>query len=279
MHVMALIDSNIIRLAQQEHRDNTHFHPSEFHGCHRKIAYKYHIATGSLTWSEKPIINPMTQRIFGVGHSGHDRYRDYLWESRDLLRGRWKCLNWGAHKDKPMIMGREEKLGIFRPDKCKCGCPLLEYQEVGFHDEETWFGGHVDAILAVPEFDGEHIVIDFKTCRSYAFKKLCEPMDSHVTQMQIYLYLSGLKSGKFIYECKDTQDTKEYLVPRNEEFIQQKIKEAKILKAIVQYRSPAGRPVLPNRKYKGPDGDPPDLGRKERECSYCEFAQHCWNNG
>jgi len=224
LNILELVDAELMHKNSKDGRDNTHFHPSEFHGCHRKIAYKYHLAKGVLKLTNlNATVDAKGVRIFDVGHSAHDRWKEYLTHTK-LLRGYWRCLNFIAH-EKPRIYGIEEKLGVEKPGKCECGCTEFIYEEVGFYDEETLLGGHVDAILFVPKYN-EHIVVDFKTINPEAYKFLRGPHDSHITQMQIYLFLSGVSAGKFIYECKGTQQVKEYLVLRDDDFIEEKRQEA-----------------------------------------------------
>lgn len=272
-------------------RDYTHFHPSQWDKCHRQIAYYYYHAKGFIEVDESSLkFDPVLQRIFGNGHFMHDRWRGYL-EKTGALMGKWECpfchLTYGKDNDP------NAPLGVLRPKECeKCSKDVaFIYHEMGFYEEETWWGGHVDAIIDVNLFrkyqlsfvlkeNGENnkgieqktgedrfLVIDFKTINPRGFSALKEPMPDHITQMQIYLYLSGLKYGKFIYEDKWTQNTKEYLVVRDDTMLAVKKEEAVKLRYLLMNRDSKGRRVLPPRAHQA---------RTDKECLQCKFRGHCW---
>lgn len=274
------IDAYLITKAKNSTRDYGHFHPSAWDGCHRKTAYQYYEAKGLLKTDTKSVkIRPVLERIFDVGHYAHARYRDYLYSyAPNCFMGRWRCPNHLAHKT-PMIYGLDSKLGCKRVEKCECGFTGLVYEEVGFYDEKTGFGGHVDAILDLqfwplnlhPEDklpdDERYCVVDFKTMHPMMFKKLESPKPEHLTQIQVYLYLSGLRYGKFLYEDKADQMIKEFLVEKDEQTIAVKVEEAIKLKYILEHPNKQGKRVLPTRGYDS---------RGSTECLDCKFREHCW---
>ena len=269
--IAGIVDKQLISDAKKSTRDYTHFHSSEWYKCHRKIAYAYYEAKGFIKLDESVYkFDPQLERIFDNGHFTHDRWRKYL-EKTNALMGRWECQNWMAH-EKPKIFGLENKLGILKPDKCECGSDRFIYHEVGFYDEETMWGGHVDAVMDLSLLDlhssaeCKYLIIDFKTMNPFQFKKLAEPLPEHIVQMQIYLYLSGLRVGNFLYEDKGCQAVKEYIVEINEELIAEKKKEALRLKGILHH-SADGRHYLPERGYDS---------RGHQECLRCKFRGHCW---
>jgi hypothetical protein len=278
----SLLNQAIIQEAQAEDRDYSHFHPSEFDNCHRKLVYKYYEYNGIIQLDfNNDAIDPKLQRIFGNGHHVHFRLGGNL-QRTGVLKGRWKC----AHADYPGhpgegLYGYDEKLGIHQPKQCECGLSKFKYREVGFLDEPTMLGGHVDGILDLRGYEIEgakvpsdasevdsHVVIDFKSMRQEAFKFLSGPKPTHYCQMQVYLFLSGLKFGKFLYENKNTQDFKEYLVVRDEEFIAARVEEAKALKKIVKSTNSQGQRTLPPR--------PSHLKDNSKECMECRYRAHCW---
>src|SRR3990167_3601559 len=136
--VFAVVEDYLIRRSAEEKRDNSHFHSSEFHGCKRKIAFKYYIEKGLLGGKlvvDKP--NAQLQRVFGNGHHVHYRWTNYLQDTRcarNMLKGFWKCKNSYAHENawkinsslkpsecQPKIFGMENKLGILCPiQACEC---------------------------------------------------------------------------------------------------------------------------------------------------------------
>jgi len=285
-----LQDRAILEFESQD-RDYTHFHASQWDKCHRQIAYYYYYAKGLIKVdrsSLKNIINPVSQRIFDNGHSMHDRWRRYLRASGSMM-GCWECMMCGWRD------GEKEKLGILDPTCCpKCVSDKLIYHEIGFLDQETLWGGHVDTVLDVAIFrkyqlnlafngntpdnyegfspekpEDKYLLVDFKTMNPRQFNELQEPLPDHNTQMQIYLYLSDLKYGKFIYEDKWTQSVKEYLVVRDDNLLAVKKDEALRLKFIVENTNKQGLRVLPQRSYKE---------RTHKECLRCTFRGHCWKD-
>lgn len=200
----------------------------------------------------------------------HARWRDYFTAAMpQRLRGKWLCLNFMGH-DKPKIYGEDDTLGITKPESCECGCTRLQYEELGFYDEETNWGGHVDAILEISAYNGdgtEFMVVDFKSMNPFEFKRLAAPKPMHKTQMQIYLYLSGLKLGRLLYEDKGTQGVKEFDVPRDDNFLAIKKEEAMLLKHRINHLNSNGQRVLPPRAF---------ISAGQRECLQCKFRAHCW---
>lgn len=274
------LTDNAVAAVENKERDYTHFHPSEWDNCKRKIAYAYYEAMGFIEIDLAALkVDPRSERIFDNGHSMHDRWRKYMSWTNALL-GRWMCLNHTAHKT-PKIHGLEEKLGIPKPSICDCGASEFEYVEVGFLDPETLWGGHVDAIIdneiagitagyeKIQCSDEERfLVVDFKTMNDYEFRRLEDPKPQHNTQMQIYLYLSGLKYGKFLYENKNNQETKEFLVPRDDRLLEVKKAEALSLKSLVETPNSKGGRSLPKRGYDS---------KTCWQCRQCKFRADCWD--
>lgn len=268
-------------------RDYTYFHASEWDKCHRQIAYHYYYAKGWISVDRSSLkIDPVSQRIFDNGHWMHDRWRLYL-EKSGALMGVWVCEKCNTkHGDK-------EKLGVLKPSHCNiCDHEKIHYEEISLFNEETWWGGHVDAVIDVelfrkyqlnlafngniPEnyqgtetnsYEDKYLLVDFKTINPRSYNDLTAPMSDHITQMQIYLFLTGLKYGKFIYEDKWTQNTKEYLVVRDDNLIAVKKEESFNLKYTLTHTNSQGLRVLPARAYQE---------RTHRNCLQCQFRGHCW---
>lgn len=266
-----LINQVLVKKSQNNDRDYSHFHPSEFYACHRKLAYKFYEAQGICSPSEPAVglIDPQLQRIFDNGHGLHFRLGKNL-EKTGILKGRWTC------KSCSKTFGKKELLGVHLPKKCDCGGQKFHYQEVGFYDPETMLGGHVDAILDLrgrenipedAEEEDSHLLVDFKSIRAEAFRRLIAPKDSHFIQMQAYLYLSGLKMGKFLYENKNDQMFREFLVPRDEACIQKIRSDGQGLKKVVTSTNSKGKRTLPPRAHKR---------NNIKECVECAFRSHCW---
>lgn len=295
INILNIIDRQLVHLAHMEienkERDYTHFHASQWDKCHRQIAYYYYEAKEYIKIkTEATKVDPQLQRVFGNGHSMHDRWRSYF-EGTGALVGFWECANWAAHTE-PFILPADSKLGGLKPEKCLgCASDRFIYREIGFLDQETLWGGHVDAIINIPllqkyynrledvdeKIEGEnatdeetYLIIDFKTINPKQFRDLHSPLPEHVTQLQIYLFLSGLKYGKLLYEDKWTQAVKEYTLIKDDSLLSVKKAEAIELKHVVTHLNSQGKRVLPPRAHKT---------RSHRDCARCKFRGHCWKNG
>jgi len=231
-------------------RDYSYFHPSEFYQCVRYIAYKYYGAKSTRK------IKPDLQRIFDNGDHMHQRYTDYF-DNIGILYGVWACKN-------PLCKetyGSEEKLGILKPsDKCKkCGCEEYEYVELEAEDKEHMMRGHMDGVLKIAE---EFTVIDYKSMHSNQFSRLREPLDKHIIQLEIYLWLLDLKCGFLLYENKDSQKIKLFEVAYNENLINKILTRVKTLREIVESKR------LPKRPFE----------KDSTKCTACEFRTTCWKD-
>jgi len=247
--------SALIELIKHEHqtrienakRDYSYFHPSEFHQCVRKLAYQYYGAEKKIT------IKPDTQRIFDNGHYMHVRFGKYF-ENIGVLHGNWKCNN-------PLCgntFGFSEKLGITKPTICdKCQNTGFEYIEKQVENTEYMMRGHVDAILKIA---GDMVVADYKSMHSNQFTRLSEPLDKHIIQIEIYLWLLGLNSGILLYENKDNQKIKMFEVVYNQTLIDKILRRASSLIEIIKSKK------LPKRPFE----------RDSSQCKACEFVTTCW---
>jgi CRISPR/Cas system-associated exonuclease Cas4 (RecB family) len=253
---MGLKANTIVDLLRADHqkiidsndRDYSYFHPSEFHDCVRKLAYKYYGVEG------KRKITPDLQRIFDNGHFMHERYTDYF-TNMGIIYGVWECAN-------PMCKekyGKKEKYGIQkRGEPCeKCGCTEYKYNEVNVVDKEHWFSGHVDCIFQLSK---DFHVVDFKSMNSRLFSQLKEPLEKHVIQITIYLWILDFESGFLLYENKDTQKIKLYEIERNDELVKKIKNRAKGLRAILESKK------LPKRPFE----------KTSKQCKSCEFKTICW---
>lgn len=273
------------------------YHPSSFGGCLRKAQYQRYSDMG-LVHSHKEDPDPKTLRIFDTGHSMHARWASYF-ENIGVLRGVWECANECCHlwSDKGEFIGpdlnpdaprrgrtygRENKLGVFKPESCVCGCKEFEYHEVTVEDKELNFRGHCDQILDFSKFDPvmftkgnpvdilfrmedlpkKPIVLDMKSINSFSFKSKLEngPSLVYKTQLVIYSNILDLEYGILIYENKDDSSTKIYKVDRNPEMWQTIKRQAQDMNdMIADQLVPPPRPV----------------SKDDYECRYCEFQSMC----
>jgi CRISPR/Cas system-associated exonuclease Cas4 (RecB family) len=243
-----MLKSHLKEKIDNNDRSYDYFHPSEFHECIRKIGYKYYKVPS------KSDITPDLQKIFDNGHYFHDRYTEYL-TGMGVLQGVWECANPNCGTE----FGRDELRGIEKPEvPCdECGCEKYIYNEVTVANKEYWLKGHVDGIF---KMSGKLFVIDYKSMNSRMFSKLAAPLDKHVLQISIYLYLLDIDSGFLLYENKDTQRNKIYEINRNKNFEEKILSRAEKLIAILE----AGK--IPSRPFD----------KDSSQCKKCQFKKVCW---
>ena len=255
------------------------YHPSSFGGCLRKVQYQRYTDMG-LVQVEKEAIEPKSIRIFDTGHSMHARWAKYF-EEIGVLRGVWQCMNPVCKE----YYGKDQTLGCFKPEVCKCGFKEFEYHEITVHHDVYNFHGHCDQILDFSKFDSsvftkgnpvdvlyndadlpkKPIVLDMKSINSFNFKSKLEKGPSLVykTQLVIYCNILDLEYGIILYENKDDCSTKIYKVDRNPEMWEVIKNQAEIMNGM------AANTFLP---------PPRPITKTESDCRYCEYQSICHNS-
>ena len=143
------------------------YHPSEWGRCLRQQQYKHYVAMKYIDVKPNEQESRIT-RLFDHGHNMHHRWTNYFREM-GILRGNWKCKNQGCYlfddngqfkrdfkdnqiadilaKNETRIYGEKEKHGVFRPEKCLCGCTDFDYVEASVIDKDLNIFGHCDVLL------------------------------------------------------------------------------------------------------------------------------------
>lgn len=254
------------------------FHPSSFGKCLRKTALQYYGEFDPFYKSEK-FPEAKIQRLFQAGHFFHNRMQRDL-ADMGVLRGCWKS------KISGKVYGKNEKHGILRPKTLEeIGetrlendnrniSELFEYVEITLEDKEHNFYGHCDGIVEFPvheeDYDEhgeqkvttEKIVVDFKTINTDSFKLLKDPDPEYVMQINIYMWILGLNKGVIYYEDKNKHEVKEYLIHRDDKFIEEIKSNAKTLLKLLESRK---LPKIP--EYFSKTSSP---------CKYCDYLEKCW---
>lgn len=117
--------------------------------------------------------------------------------------------------------------------------------------------GRADAILCV---GNENYVLDIKSINSMIFRKMAEPKEENVYQIQLYLHYFNIKKGILLYIDKDQQDMKEFFVDYDEALCKSLLDKFYALKDQVE------KNVLPARLADYP---------RNWQCSYCQFKDIC----
>lgn len=202
-------------------RDNTYFHPSTIGFCSRKIAYIMHEFPA-------PDLDPRVIRIFENGHSMHERFENWF-DSMGIQ------------------IAAEVELSPDSPD-----------QAIAERCRELDIRGKTDSLI---EIGGEYYLVELKSANDRMFKNfLQEPKEQHVEQLQLYMYLSGVHQGFLLYENKNDQSLKEFLIEYDEEMVN------RLREKILNVNEHVNNNTLPEREFT----------RSHWQCKYCDFSGICW---
>lgn len=254
-------------------REKGVWHPSSLSTteCIRKLVF---------TWLKTPASNSdslsaNTRRIFDVGHHSGYQMQGYFWDM-GVLEGKYHCVEckhtWWS------ISPRE-------CPKCKKKMEIwynLHYSEVPVEDPEYNIKGHADGII---NLDGRRVLLELKTIKNrdgmtrpeaVTFDELNSAKQEHVAQMNLYMHilsrygatishgvrahLGRIDTGFAVYNAKNNQKQKEYMVGLIPEFI-----APQYLK-IEQTEHALKEGYLPARISEE---------RTSSHCKYCHFKDAC----
>ncbi len=277
---------------KESRRYDTGLHPSSISGCLRKAVFSKLGAEIITTPDRKPIrISPKLRRIFDNGHKLHDRMQGYF-QDMGILLGSWECLgcdsvypnrtfetdlkeNQGKKYGDPdwVKYNKHRSYDIFKmlkeePDCCPyCGSKNLKYGEVPIYIPSKNVEGRMDGLAYVGvdyrtdiernDFS-DFYILEFKSENTYKFKKHTSPHQTHVNQASIYSFGYGFKIDQIavIYEDKNVQDMKEYIVRITEKEQEEVIRRIDLLNNCIMNKE------LPTEKMKS-------------ECTWCEHKIIC----
>jgi hypothetical protein len=298
--IIGVIDTHVRWRNNSKDRSYFKYHPSAFGGCLRNMQYMRYAAMGLIQYQGEEHAS-QTLRLFEKGQNMHNRWSNYFAEI-GILRGVWECTNpccslWddsgtmipftgGKVGDgsfaKPRIYGKDETIGVFKPERCVCGCRTMVYHEASVESEEMNMYGHVDAILdftglSLAKYDGvslafnmEHlpkapIVVDFKTINDFRWKKMIKigPDITYRIQLCIYANLLDVDFGLLIYENKNSSEVKAFKVEKATDTMFAEIKrQARTMDAMAKLDKPKLPPPRP-------------VSKDDYECSKCGFKKMC----
>lgn len=129
--------------------------------------------------------------------------------------------------------------------------------EVGLIQAELKLSGTADAI----NVEGD--IVEFKSINSRGFEDVSTfgPKPLHVKQVNAYMYLLGSHQAWLVYENKDTQEIKEFRVPRDEAIIREMIETLQELNKYIQSSE------LPEMKT--------ECKNEKGEYKWCSYAEVC----
>lgn len=118
------------------------------------------------------------------------------------------------------------------------------------------------------KIDGNYYIVEIKSMNSFKFNQIRQPEEDHYAQGQAYYKMAEetlgikIKGIVFIYECKDSQKRKEFLVLPNKNFVVKLGMRCMKLKKYVENKK------FPPRQYQ----------KDSRDCKYCEAKTWCWGD-
>jgi hypothetical protein len=182
-----------IETREDDYAQDDFFHPSAlYYMCPRCEVLKRVVPKNMLPTER---IDVVTRAKFDIGHALHAWYQNKYLGPMGILKGVWQCLECGSKE------GLE--VPTVRPDKCsKCGTSGdWEYHECVLASKEWNIVGKIDGIISAGAVD---YVLDMKTCDPGLFQKLTKPWPSNTYQVQIYMWLLGIKTGLLLYIDKSS---------------------------------------------------------------------------
>lgn len=192
----------------------------------------------SLTWSASGLGSCERQRVLswvGIGEPIKMRFGSDT--NATFIHGTWTHLKWQA-------MGLDA--GWLKEVEVSCKIPLMNLT------------GTVDGILTT----GEGWELKSINARGFRFVSNDGPLEKHLRQIHAYMIATGIKTWSLIYEEKDTQQWREYVIPYDEEMGQEVMDELARLNAALATKTLP--PVLPL------------CARKEgTQFKQCQFAHVC----
>jgi len=128
--------------------------------------------------------------------------------------------------------------------------------EVNIPKQEI-ISGRADAILS----DGKDLyVLDIKSINGFLFRKLDQPKEENLCQLQLYLHFFGIKKGILLYVNKNDQHLKEFAIDYN------KKQAEELMSSLEKLNMQIDNDKIPARLFDYP---------RNKHCRYCEFKDVC----
>lgn len=169
------------------------------------------------------------QMIFDHGTSIHWGLQNLIMPKTQALYGVWSCLACGTIQGK--FGTTFETSEIYpRPSTCPCGIesPTFLFHELHLKHPDLKIMGHPDGFLKLKGYNG-YGVVEFKTVGAASatiVKK--SPLPGHVVQVQLYMFMTGLKWAKILYweKAKDNLNgLHEYTIEYDQDLIDRVLAE------------------------------------------------------
>jgi CRISPR/Cas system-associated exonuclease Cas4 (RecB family) len=141
---------------------------------------------------------------------------------------------------------------------------LLEAEmpfKMGFGEGKDAFvvSGRIDDLLLL-EASGKKILVEVKSSKSLKYMR--GPMNHHMTQLQFYMFATGVHDGILLYVDKSSLETRSFDVKFSDDHA------AKIVEKFGRLHKHLVDSSLPSSEAKNDESE-------KWMCSYCEYADKC----
>jgi hypothetical protein len=103
---------------------------------------------------------------------------------------------------------------------------ILKQVEVPVENLEYNIRGHADGII---EISGAEGVLEIKSINQNGFFSLFAPKPEHLVQLNVYMFCLGIPRGVLLYECKNSQELKEFFVKQDEAILKPVLEKIRLV--------------------------------------------------
>ena len=216
-------------------RDTQHLHPSEI--CKKSWCPRSSWYTIKGYNKEERRFSFQTLNVFEEGHSIHRKWQTWMEEAGILEASEVEIFN-----EEYRLMGHSD--GIIKDKK---GRAIVEIKSVGagtvrYEDYDLWSSTESTDDL---------------------WKKIHKPFYSHLRQINLYMYCTGIHDGILLYEWKATQEVKEFHVKFQPSLIEDILSSCKSVIRGLESGIPPMRPVWIEDSTNW-------------ACKNCPYKNTCW---
>jgi CRISPR/Cas system-associated exonuclease Cas4 (RecB family) len=226
------------------------FYPSSVGRCNRQIAYQMLGYPGADKAGQ-------TILIMDNGTYFHNRMEDMFERMGILVAPELKLVDPDLR-----ISGRSDAIiwNFLKEEDEPDGEIISLYQPKAIFVAD---GEDIEVISEVYHGPANNVmIVEFKSIKSKNYDKLpkSKPKKEHAMQLQLYMYMTGIRKGLVYYENKDTQEQKYFIVDYDQSVVDGVISSIRSIIAMVDIGQ------LPDREH------PPI----SFECMYCDFKDICY---
>jgi hypothetical protein len=144
-------------------------------------------------------VDPGLNLIFTHGHSLHWGLQNIVLPKIGCLIGVWKCVKcmkrYGRYEQGVPL----DSTLVRRPKACVCECEEFIYDEISLVNHEYRVTGHPDGFLVLPGLPSIGLFEAKSIGPKQAWMIKNGPLMGHVIQVQLYMWMTGVKWSKVLY--------------------------------------------------------------------------------